>query len=85
MSKGRARTFTCGAMCQHACLYQGIIPMLPLCSCQPLLGITLSCISMTLLLLLTGGRGDPLCPSPEAPVSWRLLSAVAPLSVPCQD
>ncbi|XP_045930652.1 uncharacterized protein si:dkey-103g5.4 isoform X2 [Micropterus dolomieu] len=29
-----------------------------------------------------GGRGDALCPSPEAPVSWRILSAAAPLSVP---
>ncbi len=52
-----------------------------------LLRITLRCMSMALLALavLTGGRGDALCPAPEAPVCWRLLSAAAPLSVPCQN
>lgn len=35
--------------------------------------------------LLTGGRGDALCPSPEAEVGWRFLPAAAPLSVPHQD
>lgn len=49
--------------------------------------ITLSSRSVTLLALtlLTGGRGDTFCASPEAPVSWRLLSAGSSLSFPCQS
>lgn len=61
--------------------YQSIMNLytMSLYSCNVLLRI----IQMT--ALLTGGTGDAFCPSSKAPVGWRLLSAPAPLSVPCQN